>query len=436
MTFLSRLSKHENFWRRCIIVLAAVIVMVYWLRAVDKPTDGDFKVHQEFGRRLVTGEFLYKESMHMPYPPFWALFHVPVVFLALPLAKGIVYPLGILALICLFVLLQRLTQPHLSLRQGQLFWIATLAAFLASRYLMRDLAELGVNTFIVTLSWLAIYLWIKERDWLAGVSLGLATALKCTPALFIVYFAWKRQGKMVLFSLFFTFVFTLTPVFVQGPATYGLHLRTWANNIWTGFASGDPSVGTIGPEKLQNMALRPTLARYLMHLPPDHPGRIPHSLYMEFFDLEPKSAGTIINVTMGALLLVVLWWWRKPVLRRDDPELLWQLAGVSLLILLYSPITWGQHCVGVLPACYFLSALMIVRGGLPRWIWGILGCWIFFILVLNREVVGKSTHWLLQSYHLETFCIVGLLVAVMACSHLSTYKQAADSGQKTLKAHS
>ena len=416
MTFISRLTKHQNFWRRCFIILATVVLVLYWGRAVHKPADGDFWVHQEFSRRLLTGTFLYADSMHVPYPPFWALFHVPTVFLPLPLAKGVFFPLGITALVGLFVLLQRLVQPHLPPREGQLFWIVTLAAFLASRYLLRDLAELGVNTLIVTLSWLAIYLWIKEKDWLAGTSLGLATALKCTPALFIFYFGWKRQWKMALLSLLFAGLLTVAPVFLQGPATYGLHMHTWLNKVWTGLTSKDPSVGTLGPEPLQNMALRPTLGRYLMNLPANHPGRAQHSAYMDFLDLEAHRAGRIANVSLGAIVLVVLWWWRKPVLRRDDPELLWQLAGVSLLILLYSPLTWGQHCVGVLPACYLISALAIVRGGMPRWMWGVIGSWILFTLVLNREIVGKSMHWLLQSYHVETFCIVGLLAVVFGCS--------------------
>lgn len=407
--------KHQRIWRTTVIVVAVVIIMVHWVRAVQKPMDGDFKVHREFARRLVTGNFLYQDGMHTPYPVFWALFHIPALLLPLPLAKALLYPLGVGAMVALIALLHLLVKPHLPPRHGELFWIVTFTAFLASRYLLRDLAELGVNTFILLLSWLSVYLWIKHREWLAGASLGLATALKCTPAIFILFFVWKRQWKMVFVSLLFAGLFTLSPVLMQGSNGYSVHMGNWISSVWTGFFGKDPSVGTIGPEALQNMALRPTLARYLMHLPPDHPGRAQHPLYMDFLDLSAEAASVVIKIILGSIIVVALWWWRKPVLNRNDPLLLWEFAGVSLLLLLYSPLTWGQHCVSVVPACYLISSVVIVRGGLSRWMWGLVAGWILLVLVFNREVVGKSMHWLLQSYHLETFCIIALLAVVIGC---------------------
>lgn len=408
--------RQETLWRWVVIVVAFGILGVYWVRAVSLPLDGDFKGHREFGRRFLDGRPLYEGGRHVPYPPFWALFHAPAALLPLRPAKAILYPVGVAAIAALFLLLHRSIGQTLPLRKRQLFWVAALAAFLSSNYLMRDLAELGVNSLIVLLSWLAAVLWVKHRDWPAGACLGLATALKCTPALFILFFLWKRQWKLVGLSLLFAAVFTAAPIFVQGPESYSRHMRAWFKTAFSGFATEDPSVGALGPEVLQNRALRPSLARYLIELPADHPGRAPHPAYLDFFDLRPRPAAIIINVILVAILAAALWWWRNPVIRRCDPELFWQFAGVSLLCLIFSPITWAQHCVGALPACYLVSAFLILRYEAQAWTKAVIGGWIVWILILNREVVGKPLHWLLQSYHIETFLILALLAVLMVWS--------------------
>ena len=44
--------------------------------------------------------------------------------------------------------------------------------------------------------------------------------------------------------------------------------------------------------------------------------------------------------------------------------MVWEGAVISLLILLYSPVTWKQHCVGVLPALYLVCRAALA--GVPR----------------------------------------------------------------------
>ncbi len=336
----------------------------------------------------------------------------------MPIAKAILFPVGIAALALLLGTLRRLAAPAFSLDGTRAFWVAALAMLLAGRYVIRDLAELGVNTALVALSWLAIYLWTQRRDLLAGTSLGMAIALKCTPAIFVAYFLWKRQWRMVAATCAATALFTLAPIVWQGPASYWNHMTTWSMNAWKGFGSVDPSVGVLGPEQLQNMALRPALARYLIHLPAGHPGRASHPLYVDLLNLRPATAGWVIKVILLALLATFMCWSRRPVVRRNDPRLLWEFAAVSILMLLFSPITWGQHCVALIPACYFISALILTRGGLPRWMMFLLGAYILFVPLLSRDLVGRNLSLLLESYHVETFSILGLLAVVLACPRL------------------
>ena len=410
------MAGRESLLRRFIAAAAPLVLLACAFRAVTRATDGDFKLHWEFGRRFLAGEFLYAGGLHVPYPPFWAMAHAPLALLPMPVAKTLLFPVGVAALWFLLRLLRTLAVPAFALERSRTFWVATIALLLAGRYVIRDFAELGVNTLLVALTWLAIYLWTQRRDFLAGTSLGFAIALKCTPAIFAAYFLWKRQWRMFAVTSVATLVFTLAPMAWQGPEAYRNHMATWSANAWRGFGGADPSIGVLGPEPLQNMALRPALARYLVRLPAGHPGRAPHPLYTDVFDLSPAAAGWVIKLVLLGLLAFFLWWSRRAVASRTDPHLLWEFSALAILMLLFSPITWGQHCVAVLPACYFIAALFLARGGLPRWMLALLIAYILFVPILSRDVVGHNLALLLGSYHLETFTILGLLAVVMGCA--------------------
>jgi hypothetical protein len=193
-----------------------------------------------------------------------------------------------------------------------------------------------------------------------------------------------------------------------GPAEFVRTFGPWAGNACAGVGQVDPSHGVLGPEPLQNLSLRPALARFLMHLPPGHKGRFDHPLSIDCLNLSPAAAGAMIKLALAGLLFGVAWMFRRPVRDRNSPAVVWECAAVSLLILLYSPITWGQHCVGVLPALFLLCRSRYAAPARFR-AYGAL------IVLLNRGVVGKEFTYLLNNYHVTTWCLLGLLAAVMAC---------------------
>jgi hypothetical protein len=100
--------------------------------------------------------------------------------------------------------------------------------------------------------------------------------------------------------------------------------------------------------------------------------------------------------------------------------LLWEFAAAGTLMVLLSPITWGQHCVALIPACYLVTALVLVRDRLPRWIIAVLSVYIFFCALLGRDLIGRDLSLRLVSYHITTFCIVGLFTVLLAGPRLQT----------------
>jgi hypothetical protein len=181
-----------------------------------------------------------------------------------------------------------------------------------------------------------------------------------------------------------------------------------------GATTSDPSIGVLGPEPLQNMSLRPAIARYLMHLPADHPGRPPGPDYVDFMDLSPETAGLVIKGILVALAGYCAWRIRPRNEPRDAPGIVWECAALSLFVLLYSPITWGQHCVGLLPAAYLLCHRAAHDSRLPRYAAITLGAFLVVVIGLNRGFIGKDWTLVVDSYHVSTALLLALGLTTLA----------------------
>jgi alpha-1,2-mannosyltransferase len=408
--------------RRAAVAAAFVVVLASFFQTARRPR-GDFPNHWEFGRRMAAGEFIYERGLDVPYLPLWALVHAPLTVLPVHVAQLVLFPLSLAAAALLLWVLDRLTRRSFPLDRERRFWVAALALLLSIRFLLRDMSECGVNLALVALSWWGIYLWTRGRDWAGGISLGLAAALKCTPLAFLGYFLWKRHWKIAAATATAAALFTLGPILWMGPQAYGRAIEFWSHYAGRGLTAGDPSRGVLGDETVQNMSLRPALATLLMRIPPEHPLHLPAAERIKealSLDVAPRVAARIALGLMAALALAVAWRFRGPAGRRDDAAVLWECGAISLAILLYSPITWGQHCVGVLPAMYLLLATGSSAGGnpargVPRWGWAMLAAFVLVILVLNRSVIGRELSLVILGWHVPTAILLGLLAVALAC---------------------
>ena len=113
--------------------------------------------------------------------------------------------------------------------------------------------------------------------------------------------------------------------------------------------------------------------------------------------------------------MFLAWRFRRPVIDRQAEAIAWEAAAVSLLILLVSPLTWKQHCVGVFPAFYLVSRLGTSERSLPRWILAFLGIYVVVLLLGDRGVIGRELTLSLDSFGATTWAILLLLGVVIAC---------------------
>jgi Glycosyltransferase family 87 len=126
------------------------------------------------------------------YPPFTVLPFVPFTFLAWRHAVAVWMALSLVLVVTALVAIARAARLSLT---GTL----TLAAiFLASEPLENSMGLGQINQLVLAL--LAVFVWgcVSGRDIVGGVALGMATALRFHPALFIGWLAWRCRWRACL----------------------------------------------------------------------------------------------------------------------------------------------------------------------------------------------------------------------------------------------
>ncbi|MGB8355707.1 MAG: glycosyltransferase family 87 protein [Chthoniobacteraceae bacterium] len=409
----NKLAPHTKTLRLCVTGVGIITILVLWILTMIKAR-GDFLLHWEFGHRLVHGIFLYTNGMHLPYPPSWAMLFAPFSMFPQRVAMPLFLVLGFSSLVLLFKILIDLTRKYLPQANDYVFWLIAATLLITSRFVIRDLADGGENLFINALTWGGLFFFIRRRPVIGGALLGLAIALKCTPLLFTGYFILKRQWVAAVSTLAFAILFFLSPILIQGPQSYIAHITFWKNNVLAGISEKDPSVGILGPEQLHNKALKPMLARFLMRLPDGHPGRFPGAAHIDFLRLTPSTANLVIKLITLLSGLAVVWCFSRSPREFESLAFLWECAIVSLLMLLFSPITWGEHCVGVIPAVYLILMRVNSRKSVAPWMRRSFILVVAIFIALNRSFIGFTLSELLESYHAITFCLIALAAIAFA----------------------
>ncbi|MFP5282496.1 MAG: glycosyltransferase 87 family protein [Actinomycetes bacterium] len=172
-----------------------------------------------------------------------------------------------------------------------------------------------------------------------GALIGLAAAIKLTPALFVVFAFLVGKRRTALTGIVSFAVFT-------GIGAVLLFSETLA--FWGGLSGGDTR--TASPVYAGNQ-----------------------SVLGVFFRLGGASvATTLVGLAVAGLVallgtLVAAHWWARG-------EKVFAVAVVGLCTCLASPLSWTHHYVWILPL-----AVAVLRPTLPLWVRGLGGFWVLWV---------------------------------------------------------
>jgi hypothetical protein len=375
---------------------------------------GDFDVHREFGRRFLASESLYHDGLCFNYMPTSAMYYAPLALV--PPAVGTVLR-AIVAIACLGLTLRWLSEmvkPFCRQESWNAFTIGAWSVVLGAHYIARDLDDGGPHLILLAMLVGGIYAAWKGRQALASIWFGLAIVLKMTPGLFLPFFIWKRKWRLAAYTTLATAAWTIAPAVWLGPANWFAQQQQWnalALDVFTGRMDAARNENEL---RVQNQALKPAILRWLVAYPPTHPLKLDHPADVALLNLDPQLAGRIALGLMLTLMVGCAWWSRKPLAGAEAPAWLVETSAVLIAIPLFSPVTWLQHVVFVVPALYLLVAHDRAVQPLSKGAKTLMWLYVVLSLVLTRELVGKNNYLVLLSYHTHTICMLLLLGLLMS----------------------
>ncbi|SCF31470.1 alpha-1,2-mannosyltransferase [Micromonospora viridifaciens] len=263
-------------------------------------------------------DFLRADTQYgFTYPPFAALVMLPMAYLPWSAAATVSVVATVAAST---VVIWWLVDP-IARRCGWTRWFALAVALcLAAAYEpMRETVSFGQVNMLLLFLVAVDLLWLLPAypRW-AGVGIGLATAIKLTPGIFIVYLLVTRRWRAA---------FTAMGAAAGASLLAGALFPDASREFWTSALWNTDRVGELA--FISNQSLRGMVAR-----------------------LDPADPST------GAWLVLVLatlavWVWRsRAAVAAGDEATGLALTGIAMCLV--SPVTWVHHLVWLLPALILL----------------------------------------------------------------------------------
>lgn len=285
----------------------------------------DLEVYRVGGQTWLAGFDLYSRQFPAPlpgpalpfiYPPFAAILFSMLVFVpwSVAVACFLLASLAALYLSCV-VVAQWLEQR----RPVALLGAATIATILVWMEPVRQTLGFGQINLLLMLLVVADCL-VRNPWWPRGTLIGIAAAIKLTPALFLLFFIARRQWRPVIVATA-SFLGAGLLALVLAPADsvqYWLHTMFDLNN-------------RVGVAYYTNQSLRGMLHR---------------------FGLDP---GVESVLWFGLSLIVVGCAWFVAARLRARGEDVLALLVIASAGLLASPLSWSHHWVWIAPALVALS---------------------------------------------------------------------------------
>lgn len=332
------MNSRTAVWRVTQVLIALAVTHACWRLFGHIPYRIDVDVYRMGGRAWLDGRPLYADGaifqtqggLELPftYPPLAAVGFSPLAVLSLPVASlAITAVTALLAVLSIWLILTRLdvgadwTLPGRA--WARRIWLAAGTVAVAATTLEPIRANFSFGQINVVLMTLVIADCVPRMTrWPRGVLVGLAIALKLTPAVFLLYFVLRRDVRATLWA---GISFAVTTVLGA--------VLAWRDSVeyWTTTVRHTDRIGTATLNTNQNIA--GALARLGLG----------------------EQVRFVVWVALCLLVLALTVWAARRALAGGEQTL--ALVCVALFGLVVSPVSWSHHWVWGLPVCTVLAVL-------------------------------------------------------------------------------
>ena len=338
--------------KRYFKVFLTLLVLTLWITTVYRATRGhgsQFDDFTEFSEDLLFNKvnvyevYVFNTTSIGKYPPFFAMVYALLVPLHLLLGASAWFWINLLLIYFSAVAIARATWLFSGKTEESMpvnLWVAPV--LLISTNVITNIETSQVNIFILSLVAFALYYFAKNKDAMAGVLLGIAVAIKITPALFVAYFAYKRSWKIVFWSgATVVACWGIVMLLVLGYSRYPEIMRSWLA-ILTGYVEGGTIKEGLTGFRHTNQSLDAFFFRTFTKVSAD--GGF-GNFYINLVSLPLTTAGWIVKGLKLAIVAGMVYLFRQRIVSRQDARIPFELGLVAMAMLFISPISWINHYV-------------------------------------------------------------------------------------------
>ncbi|HEX6681648.1 MAG TPA: glycosyltransferase 87 family protein [Candidatus Limnocylindrales bacterium] len=351
-------------WPAYLLVTGGAVAVFFWLAIPHKFFD--LAIYRHAMQWWADGNDLYDYAqpdflqgfLYFTYPPFAAILLFPFGFLPVGVS-GVIFTVGSIAAIAVTTkwLFDAARLPLWPL--AVLFIAVPLIVIIEP---MRENIMLGqINMLLIVL----ILFDVLKLDRWKGVGVGLATALKLFPGIFIVYFLVTRQWRAAIISSITAAAATLLAAAIAPRASWDF----WTSALWDTTRVGRT-------DYTGNQSLLGLLSRLVA----------------------PAEPNRVIWIVLAAVIAAFGLW--RAARATGAGDLVTAIALTGLVGGLISPITWPHHLYWFVPALISVLACAWDRGPRsPLWLL-LLGGYLVSVLGVvslvdwGAAAVPTDTPWL------------------------------------------
>jgi hypothetical protein len=201
-----------------VVLVAMALVLLGIVIAYAKRPSNDFKVYVGSGEAVLQGKDIYEVPLPSlnTCPPVFSVFCVGPALLdrvSPSFARAVWLLVNLSALFLVLHLASRLIHgARLPISSAPLL----VPLLLTLPYILYHLLYHQVNLIVFALTLGGLKLQEDRKEWQGGLLVGLASALKVMPILFVPYLLYRRRWVAALSALAATAGFTLSPGLVMG----------------------------------------------------------------------------------------------------------------------------------------------------------------------------------------------------------------------------
>lgn len=329
------------------------------------------------------------------YPPFFAFTMIPFAPLSMPLRNlvwyGVTLAVITLCFVCCDFLARRI---FASWTERELVWLRGLTFLFSLKFVLSVLENQSYDAIVVLFVCAGLAALVLRRDLIGGASLGIATALKVTPLLFLPYLLFKRRYRAAAAMVVALVGVSLLPdlLFAPSDAPFG-YVAGWIREV------GGPAVA----EKLDgpihvfwfagnpnNVSLRGIAGLFLVD-------------YRNGVAFRPVLYA--IYAVYVAIVASLLWRTRN---REDFLPVDGAILALSMLML--SPMTSHSHCIALILPYAVLTAVWLKDKSARRLGAVVLASSFALASLSISDAVGRKMAALSGEYRLP---ILGMLVLLI-----------------------